>query len=190
MKTCKYDTCSEPAYNDSSWCILHLDFPEEQDPGFARTRDEKQLKTKEKIKGGDLNFEGTNIYDVDASDISIPEQNNAIFKDATIKGRVKFERTKIEKSTLFDGAKIEKNASFAGAEIGGDARFEEAAIGGDAWFRDAQIQGDVRFEGAKIAGDVRFEEAQIQGDVRFEGAKIGEDVCFEGAEIRGTLNLS
>jgi hypothetical protein len=67
---------------DFAWCILHLDFPKGNDPEFTRIRDEKLLKTKEKIKAGDLNFEGTNIYDVDASDVSIPGQNNAIFYSA------------------------------------------------------------------------------------------------------------
>ena len=116
---CRYNGCSETARGDSAWCILHLDFPNEDDPEFTRIQDEKQLKTKEKIQGGDLNFEGTNIYGVDASELSIPAQNNVIFKNATIKGRVKFERTKIEQDASFEGAKIEKNASFAGAEIGG-----------------------------------------------------------------------
>ena len=141
MATCRYGGCSETACGDSAWCVLHLDFPQEDDPEFTRIRDEKQLKTKEKIKGGDLNFEGSNIYDVDASNVSIPAQNSAIFKNATIKGRVKFERTKIERNASFEGAKIERNASFAGAQIGGDARFEEAEIGGEVWFEGAEIGG-------------------------------------------------
>jgi len=167
VATCRYGGCSETSCGGAAWCILHLEFPKEDDPEFTHIRDEKQLKTKQKIKGGDLNFEGTNIYDVDASDVSVPTQNNAIFKNATIKGRVKFERTKIGKSALFEGAKIEKNATFAGAEIEGDVRFEEAEIGGDTWFRDTQIAGEVRFEGAEIGGEA----------------------CFEGAEIGGTLNI-
>ncbi|MGZ8889737.1 MAG: pentapeptide repeat-containing protein [Halobacteriota archaeon] len=178
MATCRHDECSEAVCGHFAWCILHLDSPKGDDPEFTRIRDEKLLKTKEKIKAGDLNFEGTNIYDVDASDVSIPGRNNAIFKNATIKGRVRFEKTKIETSVWFEGAKIEKNASFAGAEIGGDVRFEAAEIGEDAWFRDAQI-----------GADVRFEEARIAGDVRFEGAKVSGDALFEGAQIRGTLNL-
>jgi hypothetical protein len=77
---------------DFAWCILHLDFLKGNDPEFTRIRDEKLLKTKEKIKAGDLNFEGTNIYDVDASDVSIPGQNNAIFKNATILKRRRSKR--------------------------------------------------------------------------------------------------
>ena len=158
MTTCGYDGCSETPCGDSAWCILHLNFPKEDDPEFIRVRDEKQLKTRQKIAGGDLNFEGTNIYDVDASDVSVPAKNNAIFKNATIKGRVKFERTKIEKSTLFDGAKIENNATFAGAEIGGDVRFERAKIGGGATFAGVEIGGEAWFKRAKIGKHGRSDE--------------------------------
>ena len=119
MATCRHDECSEAVCGDFAWCILHLDFPKGDAPESTRIRDEKQLKTKEKIKAGDLNFEGTNIYDVDASDVSIPVQNNAIFKNATIKWRVRFEKTKIETSVWFGGA-----------QIGGDVRFEGAKVRG------------------------------------------------------------
>ncbi|MGZ8880315.1 MAG: hypothetical protein ACXW1N_08385 [Halobacteriota archaeon] len=108
MATCRHDGCSEAVCGDFAWCILHLDFLKGNDPEFTRIRDEKLLKTKEKIKAGDLNFEGTNIYDVDASDVSIPGRNNAIFKNATIKGRVRFEKTKIETSVWFEGAQIRR----------------------------------------------------------------------------------
>ncbi|MGZ5540003.1 MAG: hypothetical protein ACXW02_07555 [Halobacteriota archaeon] len=108
MATCRHDECSEAVCGDFAWCILHLDSPKGDDPEFTRIRDEKLLKTKEKIKAGDLNFEGTNIYDVDASDVSIQGQNNAIFQNATIKGRVRFEKTKIETSVWFEGAQIRR----------------------------------------------------------------------------------
>ncbi len=191
MAPCNYEGCSETPYGDSPWCILHLDFPKEDDPEFTRIQDEKQLKTKEKIKGGDLNFEGTNIYDVDASHVSIPAQNDADFKNATIRGWV-----------TFDGAEIGGNASFDGAEIGGDARFDDAEIGGDAsfcgakiglgaWFDEAEIRLDAWFGGPKIERGAWFDEAEMYdgakkgGDARFNGAKIGGDASFQQAEIGG-----
>jgi hypothetical protein len=140
VATCRYDDCSEAVSGDLAWCILHLDFPKEDDPEFTRIRDEKRLKTKEKIQAGDLNFDGTYIYDIDVSDVSITTHNDAVFKNATIKGRVSFEKTKIDKSVFFEGAKIEKSASFAGAEIGGDVRFEAAEIGGVATFAGVRSQ--------------------------------------------------
>lgn len=91
MATCRHDECSEAVCGDFA-CVYFISTPPKETTQSSRAYGMKAAQDQRKIKAGDLNFEGTNIYDVDASDVSIPGQNNAFFKNATILKRRRSKR--------------------------------------------------------------------------------------------------
>ena len=47
------DTCEEEVHETSpSYCILHIDFPDENDPEFDKIKSEKDAKVREKLQEG------------------------------------------------------------------------------------------------------------------------------------------
>ena len=83
------ETCDEKVYGASSYCILHIEFPDKSDPGYDKTKSEKDAKVREKVANRDFNFEGTKICSINLSGKDIIELN---FRDATISGNALFGR--------------------------------------------------------------------------------------------------
>ncbi|MDD2777844.1 MAG: potassium channel family protein, partial [Methanocellales archaeon] len=185
---------------NSEFCILHIDLPEdESSEEFREINELKEKKVEEKVSKEDFNFEGARLLEVDFSGMKItlnrwnPCVNftNAIirrdakFDSVEIVGSAWFREANIGGNALFREAKISIETFFGEAEIGGHASFEEAEIGRDAWFGEAKIGGNVLFGEAKIGEHAFFGEAKIGGDAWFGRAKIGGDAWFGDAEIGG-----
>ncbi|MFC1787227.1 pentapeptide repeat-containing protein [Halobacteriota archaeon] len=171
MKTCAYkfrngEKCREETWQNSEFCIIHIELPEDEESGeFKRINELKDKKVEEKLIQKEFNFEGAKLFEVDFSGMKI-------------------------KNTLdFSHAIIRKDALFEGAMIGGDALFEGAMIGGDALFEGATIGRDARFGEATILGDALFGRARIGRYALFGRAKIGKIVNFDLTEIKGTLSF-
>ncbi len=189
------ERCSQTAFDDSPWCILHLDFPSEDDPKFTRIIDEKRQRTKEKIENGDFDFEGTKLCDVYAAEVTTHDQTSINFKNAFIKGEVLFREAHIRGDARFENAKITGNVTFDRAEIAGSARFSKAEIGGHASFPRARISEDVIFSEAEIRQQAYFMDANVGRFAQFDRAKIagawfvdatiGSSASFYHAEIAG-----
>ena len=187
------EKCEEKALPNSKYCILHIDFPEDDgSEEFKRINELKEKKVKDKVNKGDFNFEGAKLFKIDFSRNKIKNtlnftesviKINALFDGAKIDGDAWFDGAEIGGDAWFDGAEIGRDALFGGAEIGRDAWFGGAEIGRDALFGGAKIGRDALFGGAKIDGSALFDEAEIGRDARFDEAKIGRDARFDEAEI-------
>jgi len=214
MATCKFKggytgRCSEEVYEDSL-CILHLDFPKENNPKFAHIIDEKQKRTKKKIEDGDFNFEGAKVYNVLAKGVNVPENSRLMFVCARIRGIVDFTWANIADDVLFDQAKITEKLWFYGAKIGGRASLPSAEIGGYLSFRTARIGVSLNCSGTKVetayfdsmvvegdadfigvtANNIQIRSAVIKGDAKFDCAKIGERVLLVGTSVSGNASFN
>ncbi|MFC1786573.1 pentapeptide repeat-containing protein [Halobacteriota archaeon] len=193
MSTCGYkfrngEKCREETWQNSEFCIIHIELPEDEESGeFKRINELKDKKVEEKLIQKEFNFEGAKLFEVDFSGMKI--KKNLDFNHSFIRKNVLFNGAEIDGVVGFGGAKIGEYALFEGAAICGRVLFEGAEIGGHAWFEGAKIEGDVWFGGAKIGGHAWFEGATIEGYAWFKGAKIGEDAWFEGANLKGDVNL-
>jgi uncharacterized protein YjbI with pentapeptide repeats len=182
------DICKEEALQNSKYCILHIDLPEdEESEEFKRINKLKEEKVKEKVDRGDFNFEGAKLLEINFYKVAI--KGNVNFKDVVIIRYASFSGAEIGRYASFSGVKIGRYASFSGVKIGRDAWFEGAEIGGNAWFEGAEIGGNAWFKGAKIGGNASFEGAEIGETASFFGAKIGGNALFDRLEIKGKLSF-
>ncbi|MCK4526859.1 hypothetical protein KAW18_05770 [candidate division WOR-3 bacterium] len=131
--------CAEETYQDSKYCIFHVDFPKDEDSeDFKRIRELKEAKVNEKIDRGDFNFEGAKLLEVNfPKDIEIEDFLN--FQDAVIKKGVRFVGAKIGEDALFEGSQIGEDIFFVGAKIDGGVRFNKTEIGEEVVFERAEI---------------------------------------------------
>nr|CBH37559.1 hypothetical membrane protein, ion channel family [uncultured archaeon] len=163
------DICQEEALQNSKYCILHIDLPEDKkSEEFKRINELKEEKVKEKISKGDFNFEGAKLLVVDFNGLSVKGDVN--FINAVI-AYVSFAEAKIGVCALFEGAEIDW-VWFWGVKISGTVRFIGAKI------------GHVYFNYATIGGNARFEEAEIRGMVGFERAEIKKKLIFKNTKFR------
>ena len=116
MKTCEYlfrngENCEEETFQNSEFCILHINLPEDEaSEEFKKINELKKKKVEEKVIKEDFNFEGAKLFEVD-------------FRGMKIKNSLYFSHAVIRKDALFDGAEIGRHAWFREAEIGGGALF-------------------------------------------------------------------
>ena len=78
MQTCVIITfrngekCQDDVVPGHEYCILHIDLPENEGRDeFARLKELKEKKVKEKAGSGDFNFEGTKLSEIDLSGMEI-----------------------------------------------------------------------------------------------------------------------
>lgn len=195
MKTCRYvsnhkniDHCKEEAINNSDYCILHTDFPEDTNsPNFNALIDEKNKKVEQKIKNKDYNFCGAKLFEINFSRREIESDVN--FTDAHIRKDVIFDYTRINGIINFNGAKIDGSINFEEARIDKDVKFKNTFIKRDADFTRAAIGGIVDFENAKILKKANFPMAIIDESINFEKAKIGEEAYFNRAILNKNVNF-
>ena len=217
MKMCEYkfcngERCKEKTLPNSKYCVLHIDFPEdEESEKFKQTVDLKQQKLKEKVSKKDFNFEGARLLKVDFSKMEI--EGNLNFINATIgkrdwsneeNGDVLLEKAQVKGDVLFsgamllgcvsgDGAKISESVRFDGTITGQGISFYNANIGGLLAIANSEIGrnpfgGSVIFNDARIDVGIGLTSSEIHGDVWFEGAIIGGDgFLFEDVKIAGSL---
>jgi hypothetical protein len=198
---------SEEKYKHPPYCILHLEFPIEDDnPSlYNDIKRDKQRKVKEKKypKNRYFNFEGAKIESIDLherKDIGVLN-----FVGATIKGDVFCEGATIEGGAVFTDAVIGGGARFMNATIKDAAWFERAVIGGGAWFTNATIEGLASFQravikmpepsiikegvcadfsGAAIKGDIWFDQVRMEGGFECHSAEIAGKLSFELAQFK------
>ncbi|NQE06033.1 hypothetical protein C5S32_09200 [ANME-1 cluster archaeon GoMg1] len=85
--------CKEEALPNSEYCILHIDFPNDEED-FERIARLKEEKVKEKVSKGDFNFEGVKLLKFDFSGIKIGGDVNFGYADS--KGDIWLRRAEIE----------------------------------------------------------------------------------------------
>jgi hypothetical protein len=178
---CEYEfrngrRCVERATRGSSYCILHVDIPNEiNSPEYQRIVDLKEGKTERKIQNRDFNFEGARLVQ-----ISIALENEQIDAD------VNFDNAKIKRDATLSALTIQGNVIFDGAEIGEDLNFMRLKISGDIKLsRNARIGGNLIFKMAEVEGNIYFQNSLISGWIDFEGAKIHGNVFGDKSEIGG-----
>ena len=180
--------CKEEALPNSEYCILHIDFPNDEED-FERIARLKEEKVKEKVSKGDFNFEGVKLLKFDFSGIKIGGDVNFGYADskgdiwlrrAEIEGEVWFYRAKIKGDIRFNGTKIKKDVYFREAEISGNAWFNGVEIEGNAWFDTTEIKGQLTFYNTKFKHPRAQEHACAKAKAIFEklGGREGADYHF------------
>ena len=203
--------CEEEAFENSEYCILHIDLPEDEgSEEFKRINEFKKKKVNEKINKGDSKFQGAKLFEVNFFGRNIikthPDCLN--FEDADIRGNVSFYGININRHLWLEGSKIGGYFSFSEGKIGQTAFFDGARIHKFVRFSNAEINwvssvnnsqnvtlsftgaeigGDVDVSESKILGAATFNNVQIGGGIRVSGSEIRGDVCFTDAKIGGRL---
>lgn len=184
IETCLYPAfpqCEERLYHDTCcdtyYCILHTDFPKEDDPEYQTIRQKKMERVEERIIARDFRFAGTRIYDIHASGLQDIKELN--FDKAVIKGDI-----------YFDGATVEANASFKGVRIEGGAWFERVRVKGSAYFEGATFCGRAKFSEAIIDGNADFKNTKMKSLVGFGRIIVGNYLEFQdNTKINGPANF-
>jgi hypothetical protein len=180
--------CKEEALPNSEYCILHIDFPNDEED-FERIARRKEEKVKEKVSKGDFNFEGVKLLKFDFSGIKIggdvdfgyaESKGDIWLRRAEIEGEVWFFRAKIKGDIRFNGTKIKKDVYFREAEISGNAWFNGVEIEGNAWFDTTEIKGQLTFYNTKFKHPKAQEHACAKAKATFEklGGREGADYHF------------
>lgn len=192
---CKYAGCEEEVFNDSDFCILHLNIPEDKNSdnynSVIQLKDEKIEKRK---KTKNFNFKGTKL--INANFNGIDTENDLIFShaviinnfecnNAEIKGDLWFDNVNIGGLSSFELTNVSESASFFRAKIGGNISFDKAKIGKYVWFEESKINGEVSFNHTKIGGSLSFRRANIIENLSFYGASMGGNAWFDYAFIGG-----
>ena len=98
---------------------MHLDFPkDETGKEFQKIKELKEKEIKEKLKKGDFDFEGTTLFEINATWVETKNSLN------------------------FNASQIRTDAQFDEAKVGGSVILKNVLIEGKAWFEDAKITGD------------------------------------------------
>lgn len=204
MKECKFidcndEKCKENAFEDSDYCILHMELPENEfDPEFRRISKLKDEKVQQKICNGNFNFKEAKLFNVNILDSQTDFLSTLDFEDADIKGNVNFiGQKKYFQSINFSFATIEGNINFENLEAS------------EIEFSSAKKINRVIFENIKVSGDIRFNDAELRDTIIFKGVssnnlsffkikaryvllndlEVSEDLNFESAELEGSINI-
>ncbi|MGF7118536.1 potassium channel family protein [Methanobacterium oryzae] len=207
---CQYGGCNEEVFEQSGFCILHIDLPEdEKSERFIRINDLKNAAIENKKIKEDFNFKGVKLNSVDFSNLKIDKDlifAHAIIKkdfycnNTEIKGDIWSDNVNIGEHTFFEQSNIIGSVSFFRAEIGGNISFDKAKIGKYAWFEGLKTEGEASFNHVEINGSLSFKEAKIienvsfyashiEGHAWFDNAYIGGNTWFDFTEIKGGLSF-
>jgi hypothetical protein len=180
---CRYSGCRENALNGYEYCILHLDYPKNEEL--------VQSKVTEKIEKGDYNFECVKLTNLKLKDIWIKDNLN--LKNSKIK-RLEFENVTLSGDVCLDHANVDEvclhDVTVLGDFLARGCRclkieFEDVTIQGDIILDSADVRllriGDFSLERDFILkdGKVKYlyiEDTTIDGDVIFRNSKANEFV--------------
>ena len=171
------EKCGEEAYQNSEYCILHIDFPDEHSEEFNEIDRCKKEKVKEKIQRKDFNFEGTKLLELDLSEMDV--DGNVIINDSSVKN-IYFGDRCISGNIKAQNAEIEE-ISFEDATMLGDIDLDNARIGNIKI--SSTVRGDVLLRNCNIR-KISFDDSTVEGDILFDGAKV-DTVLFKDTTIRG-----
>ena len=136
---------------------------------------------REKIKKGDLNFQGYHFPKIDFTVIPVKFKRQASFNNAVFHGDVNFGRT-----TFLDDVK------FGGARFLGDVNFGDAKFAGWAWFDSAEFSNRTSFFGTEFLGPAWFYAVKFSGGAKldFTFSRIRSFVTFDGRVLsKARLNF-
>ena len=176
MAECKYKGCNGKAFEDSDYCILHIEFPDNEDIEKLQKIVYYKLKAvQEKVNKGDFNFAGVQLDEVDFS-------GNEIDHD------VDFRNSKINGDVYFDHANISGIIDFRHSEIMGN--FDCTELRSLMVHSPKIIHGDVSFELANLEFTLNLGDARILGSVNLYGLNCGEICNLSNTKIYNDLDIS
>jgi hypothetical protein len=210
---CKYQfrdgsICKEQNYEDSEYCILHVDLPDDEDSEeWEKFNKLKQKEYDRKVSQKELKFEGAifgdlqnknkKISHLSFSDIKIYrfamfsetefhrlEFDNVEFHDianfSAIKiGSAKFQKISFYSRVDFGGAQIART-SFKNIFFRGPIKSERVLI---RWLEiGKEINWIVNFRGSTFNW-VKFEVVKSYNELRFDESKFIESIIFDDIEL-------
>jgi uncharacterized protein YjbI with pentapeptide repeats len=186
-------SCDEESWQNSSYCILHTDFPNDESSAiFDILLKEKKKKIEEKVKNKDFEFSGAILSNVNLprseinTDINFLEAKiigNVNFNGSNITGNVNFQCSKIGGRICFDSIFESKKT-----KITGSLHFQGAEIGLGAFFRNIVITKNVKFDSSHLHCVLRFNDSKIGGDVWLFGSTFKNFIDFGGATIGNLMS--
>lgn len=207
MAECKYEGCKEKVFEDSDYCILHVELPnDENSDEFERINELKEKKVKERIHNKNFNFEGVklNEFNLEAEINGIDPIINLDSPKIIIENDLILKDAKIKKDLNLFMIDIGRSADFEGIDVGGDVsivlinanyiHFNGATINNN-FYLSADINENLVLYFADINGNLTI-MGNINGYLISSGvnigrkivlaASIGKDVIFRGSDINGS----
>jgi hypothetical protein len=204
--------CAEETLLGERHCILHVDFPENEDSHkYKDIRKQKKAKVAMKLQNSDFDFEGARLYvvnfsELEADTVVLNFLNAIIITDfwcpsAVISGSVWLSGANVGGSVSFSHAKIGGDIQLNKVQVGKDLVFDEASINGRLWFNETKITDKMSFRGTKILGDGMFAEkatvgksmifvnAEMECDCLLTEVKIDESMYVTGTRIQGDVGF-
>ncbi len=205
--------CKEPPLLGSKFCALHIPI-EEGEKLFGeehknKLRELKAEVVKRKIKRGDFNFEGANLYDLKISEFLETSPHNTELIGVDIFSKLVLKDAKIMGDVIILDKNLRKGAIFENAEIKGSIKFnsksERKCICNMLSFKNVKISGGIYLENYEIflddANTVDFSETKLKTlyinnsefvrpcGLLLECAEISKNVQIHNSSINGELNL-
>lgn len=202
MVECKYDGCEEEVFENSDYCILHVELPEdEESEEFKRITRLKYKKIQEKISKDDFNFNGINVFRLIFKEKRFNNINMTFLK-AKIKDHVEFYKCEVVGSIIFDGAEIGGHAWFFQSKLWNNVSFVGAIVGLVIFFQHSKLYGDVKLDGYSgsivkkiwfwgIESDcnVSINNNNIKEKIQFDNGQFGGNIEVIGSTIEGNVNF-
>jgi hypothetical protein len=209
---CQYDGCNENVFENNDECILHLEFPDENDADFERIKSEKDKKVQEKIKNRNFNFEGSILYRIKLEGLKTHEINfckakiiNNIYLEKIDVSDVLFDNATLKRFTFLKEVNIWRNLSFKDTKaytiilknvtINEDWECENIELEFLRFEEGGYVGGFIFFGGMKNVRSIRFKgnedldkKIEIVGDV-FLGNELMGNLDLNFVKIDGTLHL-
>ena len=164
--------CSEAAWGDTPFCILHV---QDKGEGF----DLFVQRIADKLVQKDYVFSG----------VVFPEEGS--FTLYGVIGSADFSEARFLGPAVFDRAKFSENADFSHAEFGAEASFYDAEFLKQADFTAATFFERATFHGTAFRGTANFGQTVLKSasyfgaffsdTAYFRGAKFSKDANFRGA---------
>ncbi len=194
MTECKYEGCNEEVFEDSDYCILHLELPENENSAeFKRINSLKEKKVQEKIGNENFNFKGAKLFEVNFREVSIDKSNllnpiNLNFINSKINGNITFEKSQIRGNILFDNSQIQGDVFFIDSGVVGKISFNYAKVKNINFTKHTSFL-NISFNNALIDGNVILEESTLD-NITFNEAKKIKKIEIEKVTIAGNISFN
>jgi hypothetical protein len=179
MAECKYEGCNGKVFDNSYYCILHVDVPEDENSAeFKRINELKNKEVQERINKMEINLEGAKLLELNIINKEATELN---LNHAIIKKNLVICKSEFRKHILCIGITLGTNEEYGSISLR-EVKSEFLS------FQNAQITHDVFFSYVKTS-ELMFNNAKIGRNLYFTDVIIKSFSLFSETEFKGLLNF-
>lgn len=179
MSECGYEECSEPALQNSEFCIFHKpDKNEEEARVFY-----KRIRQEAREPDGEI-----------VEDENGKEHRRWVFEKKEDWTGYRFpkypQNAKISiKSTPFTWANFKAPVNFSRVNFEGDINFRDTMFEDQVRFEKSYFKGSSCFEGVHFSKSVTFRDSYFRSHSSFWNAFFEEETTFEDADFKGSTSF-